>query len=433
MPYRIVIVDDEEDIREGLTDLVDWAGLGYTVVARLEDGRDAISYIESHPVDVILTDIKMTFVSGLELAKYVHDRQLDIKLVLISGYKEFEFAQQALSYQVTHYLLKPTKLQEIHQVFRDVKANLDKEKAEKEQSLGLLSRNEEMLFMLRRQFFAELASGALTGREEIERRLQLISLPADPERSPCCLYAIRIHQDGPLPDPGAADPDANRILRFVRHAYKHEQDHLLHIPLHAEAGVIRMAALGLGSGMPDAASIEEIEEKVALHFDTVKSRLHAVLGTTSELEQVQSYACLLDLARPEARTGAQPEPVATRSGAASSPQDPDASRFDPLVIQKAKSYIQEKYNEDLSLEDVAEHVYLSPVYFSRLFKKQTGRNFTDYVTEIRMLRAMEYLRQPQYKVYEIGSIVGYRSAKYFFKLFKQYAGCTPTEYRNTLP
>lgn len=429
MSYRIVIVDDEEDIREGLTDLVDWSGLGYTVVARLEDGRDAISYLQSHPVDVILTDIKMTFVSGLELAKYVYDHHYDIKMILISGYKEFEFAQQALNYQVTHYLLKPTKLQEIHQVFRDVKAMLDKEKAEKELSLGILNRNEEMLSMLRRQFFAELTAGTLTDREEIEHRLQLISLPVNPESSPCCLYSIRIPDESPLPDSGAADHDANRLLRFVQHAYKHEQDQILHTPLDAEAGTIRMAAIDLRGGLSDTAYVEE---KVALHFDTVKSRLRAVLGRNSELEQVQPYKRLLDLAGSAAGLSAA-EPASDRTGLKPPSQDPDASRFDPLVIQKAKSYIQERYNQDISLEDVAEHVYLSPVYFSRLFKKQTGRNFTDYVTEIRMLRAMEYLRQPQYKVYEIGSIIGYRSTKYFFKLFKQYAGCTPSEYRNTLP
>lgn len=428
MSYRIVIVDDEEDIREGLTDLVDWSGLGYTVAARLEDGRDAISFIQSHPVDVILTDIKMTFVSGLELAKYVYDHQYDIKTILISGYKEFEFAQQALNYQVAHYLLKPTRLDEIHQVFRDVKALLDKEKAEKELSLGIQCRNEEMLSMLRGQFFADIVAGTLTDREEIGRRLQFISLPIDPDNSPCCLYSIQIPHDEPLLDRSAADHDANRILRFIEHAYKHEQDYIQHIPLRTEAGTIRMAAIDVRGAGSD---ISYIAEKVVLHFDTVQSRIRAVLGRNAALDHVQPYARLLDLAS-AARSAAEPE--SDRSDRLSSPSsDTEAARFDPLVIQKAKLYIQQKYNQDISLEDVAEHVYLSPVYFSRLFKKQTGRNFTDYVTEIRMIRAMEYLRQPQYKVYEIGSIVGYKSAKYFFKLFKQYAGCTPSEYRNTLP
>ncbi|MDF2714384.1 MAG: two component transcriptional regulator, AraC family, partial [Paenibacillus sp.] len=378
--------------------------------------------IQSHPVDVILTDIKMTFVSGLELAKYVHDHGYPIKMILISGYKEFELAQQALQFKVAHYLLKPTRLSEVHQVFRDMKAALDQEKAEKEMTQDIHSRNEEILAMLRRQFFSELIAGTIAEREEIGRRLQFIRLSANPDTGACCLYSLRIPQSG---RPRTADHEANRVFRFIQRAYRHEQDGILHIPLHSEAGVIRMAAIDLRDGISDVAYIEM---KVKAHFETVKGRIFAVLGHSCCLEAMQSFERLMNL-------------VSTVHGAPKAELVPHESvsvsaepiRFDPLVIQKAKSYIQEKFNQDLSLEDVADHVYLSPVYFSRLFKKQTGRNFTDYVTEIRIARAMEYLREPQYKVYEISTIIGYKSTKYFFKLFKQYAGCTPTEYRNMLP
>lgn len=433
MAYRIVIVDDEEDIREGLADLVDWPGLGYTVAARLEDGRDAISFIQSHPVDVILTDIKMTFVSGLELAQYVFDRQYGIKIVLISGYKEFAFAQQALQYQVSHYLLKPTRLDDIHRVFGEVKAALDKEQAEKERTLGLQSRHEEMLSQLRSQFFAELAAGTLTEREELTRRLQLVQLPVHPQTHPCCLYAIRLTSAEPRTAGDAAERNAARLLHFIQQSWRQEQDCIQHIPLCAEADLIRMAAVDLrvdlypAEGPAQSSDASYLTEKIPRHFDLLKGKIHAVLGIEARLIDMRPYAHLLDLT------------LASRAGAAagihpvlSPDRDEESDQFDPLVIQQAKTYIQDNYNQNLSLEDVAEHVYLSPVYFSRLFKKQTGRNFTEYVTEIRMRRAMDYLRQPQYKVYEIGALVGYRSTKYFFKLFKQYAGCTPTEYRNTL-
>lgn len=427
MTYRIVIVDDEEDIREGLNDLVDWSGLGYTVAARLEDGREAISYIRSYPVDVILTDIKMTFVSGLELAKYVFDRQLPIKMVLISGYKEFEFAQQALHYQVAHYLLKPTNLGDIHRVFRELSAVLDKEKADKERSLGIQSRNEEMMSLLRWQFFSDLIAGSLSDLEELRRRLPWTGLSLDPDNSPVCVYTIRIPDNGQHPDAAASDAEESRIFRFLQSQYREQQDFVLHVPLRNETDGVRMIAIDLGAGREH---IAPLADRVAAHFDTVKDKIMAVLGREAELKHRQPFGRMADLAVSARRAADSPSARLGRLSPLAEEMEP--SNYDPLVIQKAKSYIQEKYNEDLSLDDVAEHVYLSPVYFSRLFKKQTGRNFTEYVTEVRMLRAMEYLRQPQYKVYEIGSIIGFRSVKYFFKLFKQYAGCTPTEYRNTL-
>ncbi|MBP1991675.1 response regulator [Paenibacillus eucommiae] len=446
MSYRMLIVDDEEDIREGLTDFVDWSSLGYTVVARLEDGQDAIAYIRSHPVDVILTDIKMTFVSGLELAKYVYDHQYDIKMILISGYKEFEFAQQAVNYQVAHYLLKPTRLEEINRVFRDVKVLLDKEKAEKERTNAIQSRNEEMMSVLQRQFFIDLTVGALQDREELERRLQLIGLPVEPESTPCCLYDLSFsqHESDFQENQDDQTHNANRLFRFIQHIYKNEIEGILYTPLCTSAASIQIAALDVSGGTQEKALIE----KIILQFETAKSRIRATFGMDTTVENMQFYPHLMEIA---ARNPIQaaPSPAATSfllaadaagtgagaragTGAGHLADLPATAPADSLVIHKAKLYIQAMYDKEISLEDVAEHVYLSPVYFSRHFKKQTGRNFTDYLTEVRMIRAMEYLRLPQYKVYEIGAIIGYKSTKYFFKLFKQYAGCTPTEYRNNL-
>jgi len=69
------------------------------------------------------------------------------------------------------------------------------------------------------------------------------------------------------------------------------------------------------------------------------------------------------------------------------------------------------------------------VYVSRLFKEKTGENFSDYLVKVRMEKALKLLEEPRYKVYEVGYEIGYKSTKYFYKLFKQYYGCTPTEYR----
>jgi two-component system response regulator YesN len=405
MSYRILIVDDEEDIREGLTDLVDWSSLGFEVVARLEDGRDAITYIQSHSVDVILTDIKMTFVSGLELAKYVYDHQYSIKMILLSGYKEFEFAQLAVNYKVAHYLLKPTKLEEMNAVFREMKALLDKEHSDKVQSNEIQIRNEEMASVLRQQFFSELTAGTLKEREEMVRRLELIGLHIDPDNSPCCLYFIHIPHQNPGLHPNAAN-QPNQIIKFIQQAHKNEHEEILYTPLRSTEDKIYMIAAAVGHVKNEYA----FKEKISVHFDVIKGKVRAILGIDATLEEMQFYPQLSQLI----------------------PLEDSLHSSDTLVIQKAKLYIQKMYDKEISLDDVAEHVYLSPVYFSRMFKKQTGRNLTDYITEMRMIKAMELLRQPEYKVYEIGSIIGYKSTKYFFKLFKQYANCTPTEYRNKL-
>ena len=107
-------------------------------------------------------------------------------------------------------------------------------------------------------------------------------------------------------------------------------------------------------------------------------------------------------------------------------------RSDEVVIQKAKQFISEHCQEDISLDEVAESVFLTPVYFSRFFKEKTGENFSKFVTRMRMEKAIDMFRHGKYKIYEVAKLVGYKNAKYFSKLFKEYTGFLPREYIRTV-
>lgn len=98
------IVDDEEIIRDKLSSIIDWASLGYELAGIFEDGNEVISFLRNNDVDVILTDIKMIFCTGIDVARYVHENKNNAKIVLISGFQDFEFARQAMSYGVNHYI-----------------------------------------------------------------------------------------------------------------------------------------------------------------------------------------------------------------------------------------------------------------------------------------------------------------------------------------
>ncbi|OGO80935.1 MAG: hypothetical protein A2Y21_06300 [Clostridiales bacterium GWC2_40_7] len=99
------------------------------------------------------------------------------------------------------------------------------------------------------------------------------------------------------------------------------------------------------------------------------------------------------------------------------------------VITRVKHYVRANYNSDITLENIADHVYLNPVYLSRFFKEQTGENYIDYLVRIRMEKAVELMQDFRLKIHEISRMVGYESVKYFYIVFKRYAGQTPTEYR----
>lgn len=123
--YRLIIVDDEKKLLSGLCDYYPWSDLGYQIVARLTDGEKALQYIRNFPVDVVLTDISMPYLNGIQLAEIVSKEFPQIKIILLSGYADFKYAQQAIRYNIKGYLLKPVKLDELKQVFTEVREELD--------------------------------------------------------------------------------------------------------------------------------------------------------------------------------------------------------------------------------------------------------------------------------------------------------------------
>ena len=119
--YQLIIVDDEEQARRSLSKYCDWHQLGFHVAATLEDGSDAIAYLQNHPVDAILTDIQMFEVSGLELAQWVHEQHSDIRVVILSGYDEVNYVHAAIQSEAVDFLVKPVMKESLIRAFTKVR------------------------------------------------------------------------------------------------------------------------------------------------------------------------------------------------------------------------------------------------------------------------------------------------------------------------
>ena len=109
-------------------------------------------------------------------------------------------------------------------------------------------------------------------------------------------------------------------------------------------------------------------------------------------------------------------------------RDKNEDRSESLV-EKARSYMQENYSRDISLDDVSKEVNVSPYYFSKIFKEESGENFTEYLTKIRINKAKELLEDAELSIKEIGVMSGYTDPNYFSRIFKKHTGITPREYR----
>lgn len=127
--YRVLLVDDEMLIREAISENTKWNELGYELAGACKNGKEAKTFVENNKVDLLLTDICMPFCDGIELAKFVYENYKSIKVVIISGYDEFEYAKKAVKYQVVDYILKPITAQELSETLIKIKENLDEENA----------------------------------------------------------------------------------------------------------------------------------------------------------------------------------------------------------------------------------------------------------------------------------------------------------------
>ena len=159
--YRIILVDDEEEVRKSIIKKIDWAGAGFCVVGDAENGEDALEKIENLEPDVILTDIRMPYMDGLALAERVRQKYPSMKIIVFSGFDDFEYAKQAIKLNVTEYILKPVNVEELTAILKRIKANLDQE-IEQKRNVSLLRENYiRSLPILREQFLNDLVSHSL--------------------------------------------------------------------------------------------------------------------------------------------------------------------------------------------------------------------------------------------------------------------------------
>lgn len=213
--YRVLLVDDEEEIRSGISRKIHWSQLGFALVGEAANGEEALELCDQLHPDVVLTDIKMPFMDGLELCRRLRQSLPGAKLVVFSGFDDFEYARRAVSMGVSEYILKPINAQELSQVLTRLREQLDAQRLERRDMETLRRRYEESLPTLRELFFTRLLSGQLPP-EQIQERAARYDI-----RLPDGLWvAALIHADLPA-ESAAAERDELLLLSLQAFLEKH--------------------------------------------------------------------------------------------------------------------------------------------------------------------------------------------------------------------
>ena len=159
--YKIMIVDDEAEVRQAIARKIDWRAVGFEIVADAENGRDALEKAETLELDVVLTDIKMPFMDGLELGAELARRKPNLKLIVFSGFDEFEYAKEAIKLNVVEYVLKPVNAAELTAILDRVRGTLDAEIEQRRNIRQLTQAYQESLPLLREKFLLDLLRGPM--------------------------------------------------------------------------------------------------------------------------------------------------------------------------------------------------------------------------------------------------------------------------------
>jgi|GEM_PF-651520 len=433
--YKLMIVDDEYEIRQGLRS-VDYSALRIEVSEECENGLFALKALASDPVDIVVTDIRMPLMDGLELAEKVASRYPHTKIIILSGYDDFEYAKASMKLGALDYLLKPLDFTEYEKVLKKVVHLIGEEKEQQARTAALERQAKLSARHLRKKFLRDILQRDMTADDiELESVSAEVMLEENGEYA-VCLLRFTAYPERPA---GVGDKDWNLILFTLDNLLRDLWDerglgyHYVDQDGQCSLIVTDPSALAALKGSQDglAGELDRLLDGLKRFRGLFKS--HAtysvgpiVSGTghirVSYQEAERSFSSMN-----ERNSSHEREEPACQEAA---PRKDMGQMNSKRLIQEAKHFIEHHYDRTITLDDVAKHVHLNASYLSYLFKELTGQKYIDYLTEFRIEKAISLLKSTNYKVHEIGEMVGYENPRYFTLVFKKYAKQSPNEYRN---
>lgn len=178
---KLVIVDDEKNIRDGLTNCIDWDSYGISVVATASNGVEALQLVKEHSPSIVISDIRMPKMDGLELAAKIGEFDKNIQVVFISGYADVDLLKSAFKHQVVDYILKPVDLKELESLISTIVGRIRKHRQISTERLELEHKLLQSMPYLRENFYKYLVGGEFRDPGEVAQRMELlgVSLPMD--------------------------------------------------------------------------------------------------------------------------------------------------------------------------------------------------------------------------------------------------------------
>ena len=413
--YRVLLADDEPIILSGLQSMLNWERLDCTVCGAARNGQQALELVEARRPDIVICDINMPLLTGLELLETCAQRWPDIVFIMLTNHQDFHMAQQSLRGRAVDYLLK-IELDE-EKLERSIHTAID----EREKRLRLFQptaaqRPEDPAEAVARQAAALLSPEGGLKAERAIAALEALGAGKG------CAAVLLVMDPAAVPSIGSfTEEERSRLFRFHRNLALDTAQKVFQgvdfVSLPSEAGREGTASLFLW-GLEEDRPIAQFQARLAAAVREISQVRLSVLATgVLSGRELAGLRLQTELLRREHALSPRPFLCYTQS----------LGKGD--YVAAAKRYVEDHILERVLVQDVAAAVGITPNYLSSLFKRQLGQNFMDYVNATKVRYACALLRDGGHMVYEVSHILGYDNAYYFTKVFKRYMKLTPTEYQ----
>ncbi len=411
---KVFLVEDESIMREGLRDGIPWEQYGYQFVGEASDGEMALPLIRKTRPDVLITDIKMPFMDGLALSQIVSAELPNTRIIILSGYDDFDYARQAISIGVEQYLLKPVTRADMQKVLSQIAEKIENEKEQKEYLEKFREDYREYEQLAIRHFFEKVFDRQLSVKEIYDEAGRLnIDLNA-----PCFNLVFVYLNENP-------DELIRYFLRFKEYLiFRWNIDTYCILIMGDENSIGVYTERCVNNVVRISESYGEDFEWHVAAGDPVE-RLSRLSDCYEEVNNRFSYRFI------EPSQHVITKEMTEKTGNGSTDREKEDSGRYSSIVRNALKYIEENYtNESISLNEVASYCNVSPNYFSGTFSGEMHMSFVEYVTSRRMELAKKLLKTTNRHTGEIAEAVGFRDQHYFSTVFKKTQGVSPREYRN---
>lgn len=400
--YKVAVVEDQQFIANAIADMIRRSSDDYDIYGVFYDGQEFVDNTGECPPDIVVTDIRMPGMDGIELSRWLREYCPEVKIILLSGYEDFQYAREAISLGVSNYLLKPCLAEEMLKALEDV---VEKIRAER--------KNNDIIKKYETQFIDNLPT---LKQQALIAAMFTDDMQVHPNK--LGLGYLLKNSKFYLIDAGMRGEEySTQEGELYLFCCENMLEELLASVKEKEFFICN------GQFVLITPVDEVLSEKTKICLQSACAKVEAVVhkkvcfyegGIIKSVEDCRhAYRTALD-----------------KSKENSVFQMKECQKVEKKnVLEQAIQYVREHYREDISLQDVADITYVSYNYLSSLFTQNLGVNFSVYLSRIRIENACELLKHGENRVAEVAEKVGYNNYRYFNYVFKKMTGYTPSEYR----